>query len=89
MHVLTLTICVGSSCYLRGSDELAAALERLVTREALGDQVELVGAFCMEGCSTGVSIRVGDHPCCNVRPENAESFFFAKVMPQLEREGAA
>ena len=58
--MLKITICVGSSCSVRGSEELAASLEKLIEREKLSDRVELVGAFCMDVCSTGVSIKVGD-----------------------------
>ncbi len=85
--MLTVTICVGSSCYLRGSDELARSLETLIEREKLAARVELVGAFCMEGCSTGVSIRVGEHQYTQIRPESAESFFYSEIVPHTGLEG--
>ena len=47
------------------------------------DQVELVGSFCMEHCSMGVSVRVGDTIYRGVDPQDAEVFFVNEVMPQV------
>jgi NADH:ubiquinone oxidoreductase subunit E len=87
--MLKVTICVGSSCVVRGSDELAAALERLIEREKLTQQVELVGAFCMEVCSTGVSIRVGEKQYREIHPDDAEEFFYKEIWPQATTEVVA
>jgi NADH:ubiquinone oxidoreductase subunit E len=81
--MVTITICVGSSCYMRGTDDLAAALERLIEREALQDQVELIGSFCMGECSPGVSVRIGDRQYREICCEEAETFFYQEVFPLL------
>ena len=79
--MVTVTICVGSSCSVRGSDELASTLEKLIETEGLNNQVELVGAFCMELCSMGVSVRVNERQYREVHPENAEQFFYEEIVP--------
>ena len=84
--MVTITICVGSSCYMRGTDDLAAALERLIEREALQEKVELIGSFCMGECSPGVSIRIGDRQYREVRCEEAETFFYQEVLPLLNKD---
>ncbi|MBT9148892.1 MAG: (2Fe-2S) ferredoxin domain-containing protein [Dehalococcoidia bacterium] len=81
--MLTIVICVGSSCYVRGSDKLAETFERLIQQEGLGDRVELTGAFCMEHCSMGVSVRVADQVYPEVYPDDAESFFRNEVVSRL------
>ena len=81
--MLTIVICVGSSCHVRGSDDVAATLERLIAAEQLTDQVELIGAFCMDHCSMGVSVRVGDHIYRGVSPADAEGFFYREILPQV------
>jgi NADH:ubiquinone oxidoreductase subunit E len=81
--MVTITICVGSSCYMRGTDDLAAALERLIEKEALQDQVELIGSFCMGDCSPGVSVQIGEHKYREVHCEEAETFFYQEVLPLL------
>ncbi len=58
--MLTVVVCVGSSCYVRGSEKMAETFERLIRERGLNGRVELTGAFCMEQCSMGVSVRVGD-----------------------------
>jgi NADH:ubiquinone oxidoreductase subunit E len=82
--MVIITICVGSSCYMRGSDDLASALERLIEKEALEAKVDLIGSFCMSECSPGISIRVGDHQYRDVRFEDAEHFFYQEIFPHID-----
>jgi NADH:ubiquinone oxidoreductase subunit E len=85
--MVTVTICVGSSCSVRGSDELAAKLESLMEKEQLNGRIELVGAFCMELCSMGVSVRVNERQYQEIRPQDAEQFFYQEIMPLAKDEG--
>jgi NADH:ubiquinone oxidoreductase subunit E len=82
--MLTVTICIGSSCYVRGSDKIAETFEKIIDQNDLNDEVELVGSFCMDHCSMGVSVRVGDTVYRGVDPEDAEVFFLNEVMPQVQ-----
>ncbi len=82
--MLLITICVGSSCSLRGSDELASELFRLIEKEKLEGLVDIVGAFCMDACSKGVSVRVGDREFSGIRPREAESFFYKEILGQVD-----
>jgi NADH:ubiquinone oxidoreductase subunit E len=81
--MLTVVVCVGSSCYVRGSETLAGTFEPLILERGLNGRVELTGAFCMEHCSMGVSVRVGDKVFRCVDAANAETFFEQQVMPQM------
>jgi len=82
--MLRLTICVGSFCSVRGSDDMATQLEQLIEREHLSDQIEMVGAFCMEQCSNGVSLRVGNRQYSELQPHDTEAFFYREIMPCLQ-----
>jgi NADH:ubiquinone oxidoreductase subunit E len=82
-EMLIVTICVGSSCSIRGSDELASEIQRLIEKENLQGLVDIVGAFCMDTCSKGVSIRVGDTAFSGIRPEDAEPFFYKEIMGKV------
>ena len=82
--MLIVTICVGSSCSIRGSDELASEIQRLIEKEGLQGLVDIVGAFCMDTCSKGVSIRVGEHAFSGIRPGDAEEFFYKEIMGQVD-----
>lgn len=81
--MLTVVVCVGSSCYVRGSEDLAAAFDRLIRERDLAARVELTGAFCMDQCSMGVSIRVGDRVYRGVDATDPVGFFDREVMPCL------
>jgi len=82
--MLLITICVGSSCSLRGSDELAAELFRLIEKEKLEGLVDIIGAFCMDACSKGVSVRVGDREFSGIRPQQAEEFFYKEIIGHID-----
>ncbi|MBN2402459.1 MAG: (2Fe-2S) ferredoxin domain-containing protein [Spirochaetes bacterium] len=83
---MLITICVGSSCSLRGSDELAMELQKLIKKEQLEGLVDIVGAFCMDLCSKGVSVRVGDAQFSGIKPEQAEEFFYKEIISRADRK---
>lgn len=56
MH--TIEICVGSSCFVKGSNELVLILKKYLEDNNLEDKVQLKGAFCMGQCAKGLGIRV-------------------------------
>jgi NADH:ubiquinone oxidoreductase subunit E len=87
--MLIITICVGSSCSLRGSDELASELFRLINKEKLEGLVDIAGAFCMDTCTKGVSVRVGDLEFSGIGPDQADAFFYKEVLPRVENKFAS
>jgi NADH:ubiquinone oxidoreductase subunit E len=50
----------------------------------LSAKVELTGAFCMDQCSMGVSVRVGEKVYRCVDSNQALTFFEHEVMPCLQ-----
>lgn len=84
--MLLITICVGSSCSLRGSDELASELFRLIEKEKLEGLVDIIGAFCMDSCSKGVSVRVGDREFSGIRSCEAEEFFYKEILGHIDHK---
>ena len=42
---MKITICIGSSCHLKGSRMIVEDLQKLVKENNLGDKVELAGQF--------------------------------------------
>ena len=55
---MTITICIGSSCHLKGSRTIIQKLEELITERQLNDKIELNGSFCMGECSNGVCVKM-------------------------------
>ena len=56
MH--TIEICVGSSCFVKGSNELVELLKKYLEEHDLEDKVQMKGAFCMGQCAKGLGVRV-------------------------------
>ena len=70
----TIRICVGSSCHVNGSYKVVKALNQIIDQRELGDEVELVGSFCMGKCTEGVAVECDD-TIYAVSVENVEEIF--------------
>ena len=55
---MKITICIGSSCHLKGSRMIVEDLQKLVKDNNLTDKIELAGQFCMGNCQKGVCVTV-------------------------------
>ena len=80
---MKITICIGSSCHLKGSRQIVGELQRLVAENNLGDQVELAGQFCMGNCQNGVCVTV-DGELFSLTPETTGEFFEKDILPRLK-----
>lgn len=76
---MDIQICIGSSCHLRGSQEVIQKLEKLCEENDVEVQIELEGSFCMGVCSKGVSVRVNKEDIYHVIPEDVEEFFNLEI----------
>lgn len=76
---MIITVCIGSSCHLKGSREIVQKLEKLVEEHNLGNEVELSGSFCMGSCVQGVCVKV-DEKLCSLTPDKTEQFFEDEVL---------
>ena len=81
--MLKVTICIGSSCHLKGSRQVVEGLQRLIAAHGLQDRVDLAGQFCMGNCQNGVCVTVDDEPF-SLRPEDTKAFFENEVLPRLK-----
>ena len=72
--MIKITVCIGSSCHIKGSRQVVEQLQYLIVENGLGDKVELGGTFCMGKCQQGVCVTVND-AFHSVTPENGGEFF--------------
>lgn len=77
-----LTVCIGSSCHLKGSRQVVEEFQRLIAENNAKDKVELNGTFCMGKCREGVCVAVDDE-FFSVSPETAKQFFEEKVLTRI------
>ena len=80
---MKITVCIGSSCHIKGSRQVVEQLQYLIKENKLGDKVELAGTFCMGKCHQGVCVTVDDE-FCSVTPDNVDEFFADKVLSKVK-----
>jgi NADH:ubiquinone oxidoreductase subunit E len=57
---VTLTICLGSSCFTRGNGENLQRIQAWIREGGLEGRVVLRGARCEGRCQEGPNLRVGE-----------------------------
>lgn len=81
---MIIQICVGSSCHLKGSEEIVRLLQSTITENHLENEITLAGSFCVGKCNrVGVTVTVDDEINTGITPENFDSFFKEKVLNKL------
>ena len=80
--MLKITVCIGSSCHIKGSRQVVERLQCLIAEHGLGDKAELGGTFCMGECQQGVCVTVNDS-FFSVSPESVDEFFAKEVLAKV------
>ena len=75
---MKVTVCIGSSCHVKGSRQVAEQLQHLIADEGLKDRVELGGRFCLGNCQKGVCVTV-DGMLHSVSPDDVGQFFAREI----------
>lgn len=71
---MKVTVCIGSSCHVKGSRQVVEYLQNHISENGLEDKVTLSGTFCMGKCQQGVCVTV-DEVFYSVTPDTVEEFF--------------
>ena len=79
---LRVTVCIGSSCHLKGSRQVVEELRNLIEDNNLEDKVEIAGTFCLGQCQKGVCVTIGEE-FYSVSPETVEEFFKNEIQTKL------
>lgn len=80
---MTVTVCIGSSCHIKGSRAVVESLQSLIKENDLGEKVELSGTFCMGKCQQGVCVTV-DGEFFSVSPDTVNEFFSTNVLAKVK-----
>ncbi len=82
----TIQVCVGSSCCLRGSQEIVEILQQLVAENHLEKQVVLSGSFCTGKCNrVGVTVTVENEVFTGITPVTLREFWKEEIEKRIER----
>lgn len=81
---MIVEVCVGSSCHLRGSQDIIDLLQKAVTEHDLEREVTLAGCFCLGKCDReGVTVRVDDEVFPGITKFNFNEFFKENILQKL------
>ena len=81
-------VCVGSSCHLKGSQDIVELLQSAVVEHNIEDEVVLSGSFCIGQCNrVGVTVQVDDDIHVGITRENFREFFKNNILDVIEKEG--
>lgn len=79
---MKITVCIGSSCHIKGSRRVVEQLQQLIADNNVADKVELGGTFCLGQCQKGVCVMVDDS-FHSVSPEGVSDFFANEVLAKI------
>ena len=87
--MLIVQICIGSSCHLKGSQEIVEKLQDAVSVHELDGDVVLAGSFCTGQCNRdGVTIQINDDVYTGITPEKFDGFFKEKILDVVKEENS-
>jgi NADH-quinone oxidoreductase subunit G len=83
MPVVTITVCVGSSCFVRGAPKIVEEFQNLIATLPPGS-ADLRGTFCMEKCTDGVTVKIGERVFTAVTPDSVKRLFDEYVRSEVK-----
>ena len=85
--MLFVQICVGSSCHLKGSQDIVELMQKALAEYNIEDEVVLSGSFCIGKCNrVGVTVQVNDDIHVGVTKENFREFFKDNILDVINNE---
>ena len=85
-QIVTVTVCVGSSCHIKGARAMITQFNALLKEHNLQDRVELKGSFCMERCGEGVNWQIGEEPFTSATVDDAVQTLRERVIEPVANE---
>ena len=84
--MIKISVCIGSSCHLKGSYNVINGFQHVIEKNNVSDKVEIAGTFCTGHCGNDVSVLV-DNEYYSVSPENIEEFLIKKLFLSYKNKG--
>ena len=82
---MTISVCVGSSCHIKGSRFIIERLQVLVDKHRVSEKIEIRAVLCMDNCMNGVCVKA-DGDFYSLSPETVDDFFEHKILPIINTE---
>ncbi|MCK9191700.1 MAG: (2Fe-2S) ferredoxin domain-containing protein [Sphaerochaetaceae bacterium] len=82
---MTIEICLGSSCHVKGSKKIFALVEKAIKENKLEKKVKIAGTLCLGHCdSDGVNMRIDDEIVLGITEKNFDEMFKTRVLDVIK-----
>ncbi|MCH4207870.1 MAG: NAD(P)H-dependent oxidoreductase subunit E [Solobacterium sp.] len=83
--MVTVEVCIGSACYVRGSNHVVSDLKELIKEEHWEEKVALKGSFCMKACQNhiGLGVKINGRQIAGVTMQNAREILKEEISKAL------
>lgn len=83
--MLELSVCIGSSCHLKGSYNIIQTFQQLIEENKVHNEIDFKATFCMKQCQNdGVSVSFQGNSQ-HIKPEMAIEFFQNSILPLVDK----
>ena len=86
--MIVVTVCVGSSCHVKGARDVLSRFEDFLAAEGLKEKVELRGSFCMDRCGEGINWEIDGEIINSADVEEAVETLRSRVLGESDRTTA-
>ena len=80
-RIMTIQICIGSACHLRGSYDVIEKLKSLIAADNMEDKITLKASFCLGRCGEFVTVKADGEFIEGVNAQTIESMYKEKLKP--------
>ncbi len=82
--MLFVEICVGSSCHLKGSQDIVELMQKEIADRKLENEIVLSGCFCAGKCNrVGVTVKVDDEVFTGITRDTFKEFFQNNIAAKI------
>lgn len=81
---MTILVCVGSACHIKGSYNIIHQLQHIIEEKQLEEKVVVQAALCLGKCTKAVSVMVDNDEIISLSAEEVRDFFEKVVMEKLK-----
>lgn len=79
----TVFLCMGSACHQLKGYRLLPVLEALIEKHGLKGRLQLKGAFCLETCQEGRSLKFRERVFTGLDEQKLTQIFEQEILPHL------
>ena len=80
--MIKISVCIGSSCHLKGSYEIINILKKAIERDGNSDKVSVKASFCLGNCEGAVAATFDDN-MYSLQPATAEEFYNSVIKESI------